>query len=385
MAHAIHKYTFDDSTEQDTFVIDDNDVGKVCRRADLEAFFVAATPGTGLSNWVQMAGATSEQLRLVLTSQVLADFTSTGHALQIGPDGAFPRMKISPGRISVMEADNTREILEIECDHLRLIDPGSRFLRVDEVTDVVLDQSYNQNIVYRTDGGDLEHSRMGMHGNDGLGFRNFKTGPTNRNIFLESTLGLVDCKSDATKVMRFRSSVTAALGVAVQQEIDFTSDAGDVVHATIGKKSTGELVLRNFDTGGVPGNIVIETAVGRTISANDVAINTSNISFRTLQADVSATNAVTFNFDVDQMLSLALSENITTATLVMPTGPCTVRLRVTQDTVARTMTGWAISGGSVIWEGGTEYPPSVGSGDVDWLEFRFDGTNVYASFELDFA
>ena len=58
--HVTHNYSFANESTQDTFTVTVTDIGKVCRRLDIDGFFIAVTAGTGLENWKRFDNAANQ-------------------------------------------------------------------------------------------------------------------------------------------------------------------------------------------------------------------------------------------------------------------------------------------------------------------------------------
>jgi hypothetical protein len=86
-------------------------------------------------------------------------------------------------------------------------------------------------------------------------------------------------------------------------------------------------------------------------------------------------------FDVEQFVVKTLTSNAT-LTFDSPTGPCHRQLRVVQGGSG----GYTITWPSVEWVGGGSAPTlSTGVGDVDIINFFWNGSTWYGQAGLDFA
>lgn len=202
--------------------------------------------------------------RLLLTSTAEANFTSTAHAFQIGSDGA-PRTKMSPNRISSVDAVGTREPFVIEAQNITLRDPGSGSILIQDTFSIPLTDGFQQRIDFETDSGAVEHARFGLLGNDGFGLRNKKTGDGNRNIELRSESGTINARSAAVIPLDLRSPTTVAIGTDYTQNIHYTTDDGAVLHSTVGLNGADGLVLENFKTGTTNASITLKATTNATV------------------------------------------------------------------------------------------------------------------------
>jgi hypothetical protein len=201
------------------------------------------------------------------------------------------------------------------------------------------------------------------------------TGPTNvigvqiENLRTGNPAGSVEVATLANPTANEAAQFEASVGSSHDMVVGISETAGvptSHIKAGVLGGGAGPLDITGFDS----------------ITLDTVVVDTSNISFRTLQTDSSSAAAVTFDFSVDQKLKITLTENITSITLTPAAGPCNLVLEIVQDSTARTVTGWPAA---VKWPGGTAPTISTGSGDVDILCFFYDGTNYYGSFLQDFS
>ena len=101
----------------------------------------------------------------------------------------------------------------------------------------------------------------------------------------------------------------------------------------------------------------------------------------TQQAITSTSNEATIDWKAGNKAQLTLSENITTFNFTAPSKPCSLLLKIIQDSTPRTI-AWA---GTVKWPAATAPTLSIGSGDIDIVSFYYDGTNYYGTFSQDFS
>jgi len=107
---------------------------------------------------------------------------------------------------------------------------------------------------------------------------------------------------------------------------------------------------------------------------------TANMGF-TPVTDSSSSNSVTFDFSTGNISKITLSENITSVTLSGATAGDILHIQITQDSSARTISGWPAA---VKWAGGGTAPTiSTTSGAVDIVSILYDGTNYWASVTQD--
>jgi hypothetical protein len=107
---------------------------------------------------------------------------------------------------------------------------------------------------------------------------------------------------------------------------------------------------------------------------------TANMGF-TPVTDTSSSGSVTFDFSTGNIAKITLTENITSITLDGATAGDCLEIWITQDSTARTVSGWPAA---VKWAGGGTAPTiSTTSGAVDIVMLRYDGTNYYGSTQQD--
>ena len=133
---------------------------------------------------------------------------------------------------------------------------------------------------------------------------------------------------------------------------------------------------------------ILATDIGTTVQAFDADIMksdttkriTANMGF-TPVTDASSSNSVTFDFSTGNISKITLSENITSVTLSGATAGDILHIQITQDSSARTISGWPAAG---KWSGGGTAPTiSTTSGAVDIVSILYDGTNYWASVTQD--
>ena len=134
--------------------------------------------------------------------------------------------------------------------------------------------------------------------------------------------------------------------------------------------------------------VISATDIGSTVQAFDADIMksdttkriTANMGF-TPVTDSSSSNSVTFDFSTGNISKISLSENITSVTLSGATAGDILHIQITQDSSARTISGWPAA---VKWSGGGTAPTiSTTSGAVDIVSILYDGTNYWASVTQD--
>ena len=107
---------------------------------------------------------------------------------------------------------------------------------------------------------------------------------------------------------------------------------------------------------------------------------TANMGF-TPVTDASSSNSVTFDFSTGNISKITLSEDITSVTLAGAAAGDILHIQITQDSTARTISGWPAA---VKWSGGGTAPTiSTTSGAVDIVSALYDGTNYWASVTQD--
>lgn len=107
---------------------------------------------------------------------------------------------------------------------------------------------------------------------------------------------------------------------------------------------------------------------------------TANMGF-TPVTDASSSGSVTFDFSTGNISKITLSEDITSVTLAGAAAGDILHIQITQDSTARTISGWPAA---VKWSGGGTAPTiSTTSGAVDIVSMLYDGTNYWASVTQD--
>lgn len=107
---------------------------------------------------------------------------------------------------------------------------------------------------------------------------------------------------------------------------------------------------------------------------------TANMGF-TPVTDTSSSGSVTFDFSTGNISKITLSEDITSVTLSGATAGDILHIQITQDSTARTISGWPAA---VKWSGGGTAPTiSTTSGAVDIVSILYDGSNYWASVTQD--
>lgn len=109
----------------------------------------------------------------------------------------------------------------------------------------------------------------------------------------------------------------------------------------------------------------------------------ANLGFKQAAAltPVGTTETINWNNGVNQILSLASATGNVALTLSNPIEGAVYRIRVQQGATARDIT-WPAE---VKWPQGQKPILSTGSGDIDFVELYYDGTNYLADWQVDYS
>ena len=176
-------------------------------------------------------------------------------------------------------------------------------------------------------------------------------------------------------IVRNASNAVARLAVGAANRV-LISDGTDPAYGQVPLASavSGTLPVANGGTGAT------SLAGANIMTSNTATRITANMGF-TPVTDASSSNSVTFDFSTGNISKITLSENIASVTLSGATAGDILHIQITQDSSARTISGWPAA---VKWSGGGTAPTiSTTSGAVDIVSILFDGSNYWASVTQD--